>query len=188
MVAVDGIVFPLGPKFDISFRTLKHVWTESYKKLFSNSIRNNFGWSIVNDVKTLEDTVQGLCEGQRSEVQSSTGNFLVPYQRNENFTGRQKLLDALRMKLCEVTPRQWNHRVALYGLGGIGKTQIALEYVYAQQANYKHVFWISAVDEASFLSGFQAIAKWTHCLSDYHNSQLAQTAEGVLNWLNQRED
>jgi tetratricopeptide (TPR) repeat protein len=187
VVAVDGIVFPLKPNLNISFRTIKHVWSESYKKLFSSNIRNNFGWNFVHDVKTLKETVQGLREGHISvEVQSSTDNFLVPYQRNENFTGRQKLLEALWMKLCEVAPKQWNHRVALYGLGGIGKTQIALEYVYAQQANYKYIFWISAVDAASFLSGFQAIAKWTHCLSDYRKP--VQTAEGVLNWLNQRED
>jgi tetratricopeptide (TPR) repeat protein len=191
VVAVDGIVFPLGPKFDISFRTLKHVCSESYKKLYSSKLRNDFGWSMLNDVKALEDTVQGLRERQRSEsmeAQFSTSDFLVPYQRNENFTGRQKLMDALRIKLCEVAPKQWNHRVALYGLAGIGKTQIALEYVYAQQANYKQLFWINGFDEATFFSGFQEIAKWTSCVSEYRNLKPAQTAERVLHWLNQRED
>jgi len=84
--------------------------------------------------------------------------FMVPYQRNPNFTGRESLLATLRNMLCHEVPRQWNHRVALYGLGGAGKTQLALEYVHSQRDCYDRIYWISAVSEGTLISGFQEIA------------------------------
>jgi Cdc6-like AAA superfamily ATPase len=65
---------------------------------------------------------------------------MVPYQRNANFTGRADLLTKLSTKLCDIIPKSWNHRVALYGLGGVGKTQLALEYVYAHKGQYDRVY------------------------------------------------
>jgi flagellar biosynthesis GTPase FlhF len=59
--------------------------------------------------------------------------FMVPYQRNPHFRGRATILQMLRQKLGEIKQEQYNHRFALFGPGGIGKTQLALEYVYRYQ-------------------------------------------------------
>jgi MinD-like ATPase involved in chromosome partitioning or flagellar assembly/tetratricopeptide (TPR) repeat protein len=62
--------------------------------------------------------------------------------RNSTFTGRGSVLELLRDRLSAsvtvVVPQ------ALYGLGGVGKTQVALEYAYRFAANYDLVWWISA--------------------------------------------
>jgi MinD-like ATPase involved in chromosome partitioning or flagellar assembly len=63
--------------------------------------------------------------------------------RNAAFTGRNAVLEALRDQLAGsskavVLPQ------ALYGLGGVGKTQVALEYAHRYMANYDVVWWISA--------------------------------------------
>ena len=50
-------------------------------------------------------------------------------------------------------------RVALSGLGGIGKTQIALEYAYHHRADYEHVFWVGAEQPEELISGYVALAK-----------------------------
>jgi tetratricopeptide (TPR) repeat protein len=113
--------------------------------------------------------------------------FFVPYEKNENFTGREKLLETLHLKLSEIVPKQWNHRVALYGLGGVGKTQLALEYAYTQKDNYERIYWISAVNEATLFSGFQEIAKRTRCISDYSILKPLEVAERVLHWLNEQK-
>lgn len=113
--------------------------------------------------------------------------FIVPYQKNEHFTGRRNLLARLCEKLYETTPRQFNHRVALYGLGGIGKTQLALEYVYSHKSVHDRVYWLSGVDEASLLAGFQEIAKRTRCVSDIEDLSPSDVAKLVLSWLNQQE-
>ncbi|MFF6782606.1 FxSxx-COOH system tetratricopeptide repeat protein [Streptomyces sp. NPDC012510] len=65
-------------------------------------------------------------------------------QRNTTFTGRSVILDQLREQLRSgisvVLPRPQ----ALFGLGGVGKTQVALEYVHRFMADYDLVWWISA--------------------------------------------
>jgi tetratricopeptide (TPR) repeat protein len=63
--------------------------------------------------------------------------------RNASFTGRNRDLDALREQLrstsmAVVVP------VALHGLGGVGKTQVALEYAHRFKSDYDLVWWINA--------------------------------------------
>jgi len=63
--------------------------------------------------------------------------------RNARFTGRGSVLEDLRTQLLSgsqavVVPQ------ALYGLGGVGKTQVALEYAHRFKADYDLVWWISA--------------------------------------------
>jgi tetratricopeptide (TPR) repeat protein len=77
----------------------------------------------------------------------------VPYERNPVFTGRSDALDTLRKDLV-ATGRQ-----ALYGLGGIGKTQIAAEYAYRNRHEYEAVLWAFADSEQSVSTSFIQIAK-----------------------------
>ena len=64
-------------------------------------------------------------------------------QRNRHFTGRTELLEQLSQQLGQqdvaaVLPH------ALQGLGGVGKTQLAIEYAYRASDKYDVVWWISA--------------------------------------------
>ena len=65
--------------------------------------------------------------------------------RNPAFTGRSEILDTLRDQLRDsnatvVLPTP----TTLYGLGGVGKTQVALEYAHRFMADYDLVWWIEA--------------------------------------------
>jgi tetratricopeptide (TPR) repeat protein len=110
---------------------------------------------------------------------------MVPYERNECFVGRDYLLTLIFDELCNIESRQYNHRVALYGVGGVGKTQTALEYVYSKKTYYSSVFWINGRDQVTLLSGFQEIALKTNCTSAINESNPATIARKVLHWLEQ---
>lgn len=118
-----------------------------------------------------------------SEVGCERHDFLVPYQRNAYFTGREDLLSDLELKLFEELPGTWCHRVAIYGLGGVGKTQLALEYTYSRKERYNSIYWISAATQASLLSGFQEIARTTQCVRLESNLKPTEIAERVTTWL-----
>jgi NB-ARC domain len=110
--------------------------------------------------------------------------FMVPYSRNRYFTGRKAQLATLREKLCEEKALQYNHRVALFGLGGVGKTQLAVQYVYKHSNQYNAVFWVSAADESTLLAGFQEIANLlTGCSPNSQSDvQMVEIARSVLCW------
>lgn len=69
--------------------------------------------------------------------------------RNPHFTGRADLLLALREMLEAGSARTALLPHALHGLGGVGKTQLAVEYVYRYATSYDLVWWISAEDLSS---------------------------------------
>jgi tetratricopeptide (TPR) repeat protein len=117
----------------------------------------------------------------------SEDKFVVPYERNPLFTGRTVLLRTLREKLLDKLPKKYNHRIALYGMGGVGKTQCVLEYVHANRTLYDRVYWITAVDQTSLLSGFQAIARKALLPVARHSTNLTEIAEAVLLWLRQQQ-
>jgi TIR domain/Tetratricopeptide repeat len=62
--------------------------------------------------------------------------------RNPHFTGRAEMLRELhqRLQAGEATLVVQ----ALYGLGGVGKTQLAIEYAHRFAADYELVWWIDA--------------------------------------------
>ena len=63
--------------------------------------------------------------------------------RNADFTGRDTILDRLRDELAGDGTAVVLAR-AVHGLGGVGKTQVALEYAHRFQAGYRLVWWINA--------------------------------------------
>ena len=121
-----------------------------------------------------------------ADQQISTDDFIVPFEQNPRFTGRREFLEILKGKLFEQAPKKYNHRIALYGMGGIGKTQTALEYVYTNRDSYDRVYWITAVDQASLLSGYLKIATMAGLKTQLHPNPV-EIAKGVLSWLHQKD-
>ena len=87
------------------------------------------------------------------------------------------------MKLTIPQSETYKHRVALYGMGGVGKTQVATEYVFKYEAEYDSVFWISAATPADFQSGFQQIAKEVRCVNQGKEKDAEALRKAVLQWL-----
>jgi tetratricopeptide (TPR) repeat protein len=88
--------------------------------------------------------------------------FGVPYQRNRYFAGRQTVLRELHEQLTQATATAITQVQAISGLGGVGKTQTAVEYAYRHfydEPTYKTVFWVKADTEVNLATDFAGIAQ-----------------------------
>jgi cellulose biosynthesis protein BcsQ len=96
--------------------------------------------------------------------------------RNADFTGRGATLEMLRDKLAgggvAVVVAQ-----ALYGLGGVGKTQLALEYAHRFMADYDLVWWVPS-ERTEEISG--ALADLARKLGLQVGDNVAEAAEAAL--------
>ena len=71
----------------------------------------------------------------------------VPYNRNPHFLGRDDDLHELHVSLGSRDP---NKRVqAIHGLGGVGKTQIAVEFAYRFAKDFQIVWWLPSDEPAT---------------------------------------
>ncbi len=109
--------------------------------------------------------------------------WLVPYGRKPYFTGREEVLTTLHQQLHEGRTAAISQTQAISGLGGIGKTQTAVEYAYRYRDDYRHVFWIRADTELELTNSYVAIAQALNLpLKDAENHD--ETVQYVRLWLN----
>ena len=83
----------------------------------------------------------------------------VPHLRNPLFTGRDDLLSALEPAQESVGRAARVSYRALHGLGGIGKTQLAVEAAYRFSTEYDIVWWLRAEDGTALLTDYIALGK-----------------------------
>ncbi len=79
---------------------------------------------------------------KESTETSSSPLWNVPYYRNPYFVGDENLLSGMHDRL--VAQKERTSILTVSGIGGIGKTQLALEYAYKYRDDYRAVFWLRA--------------------------------------------
>ncbi|MFG3499383.1 FxSxx-COOH system tetratricopeptide repeat protein [Streptomyces sp. NPDC047928] len=78
--------------------------------------------------------------------------------RNPGFTGRSSVLERMRDQLGGGMAVVLPQPQTLYGLGGVGKTQVALEYVHRFMADYDLVWWMSAEQTDDVIASLAELA------------------------------
>jgi tetratricopeptide (TPR) repeat protein len=82
----------------------------------------------------------------------------VPFERNPRFTGRKPQLAEIEGKLFT---RDHTAKIAITGLGGVGKTQLVLELLYLMKDKHKHclIIWIPATNGESLHQAYRDVAR-----------------------------
>ena len=105
----------------------------------------------------------------------------LPRTQNALFHGREDLLARLESLLKPSDKSTSPNNVVLYGLGGVGKTQIALQYAWSNITYYDTVLWVSAESSLKLAESYGALAHQLGVPEDLRSSD--QLRERLKNWL-----
>ncbi len=99
------------------------------------------------------------------------------------FVGRDTALEALRAALASAPSKALSVRV-INGLGGIGKTRLAIEYAWAHAGDYSALLFVRADGEAALNAGLAALAATEILdLPEREAREDAAKTEAALRWL-----
>jgi hypothetical protein len=80
---------------------------------------------------------------------------VLSYDRNPNFTGRTKDLDRMHEFLDDAQHKKGpSVPLVIYGTGGIGKTQLVRQFVFAHTDKFSSIVWIDAGNAHNVRNGF----------------------------------
>ncbi|UKZ67791.1 uncharacterized protein TrAtP1_008949 [Trichoderma atroviride] len=134
-----------------------------YADCHKNKLWQDFAAATAASVlkAILEQYIQTDRSRGRLIEEPPKAHFLVPFGRNKNFVGRQAILSRLLEKIRPGGNKEDCQRTVIEGLGGVGKTQIALEAVYVLHNEHPgcSIFWVPAIDATSFENGYRNIGK-----------------------------
>ncbi|MEK7989912.1 MAG: NB-ARC domain-containing protein [Thiotrichaceae bacterium] len=108
----------------------------------------------------------------------------LPLHRNRFFTGRTDTLENLHNILKKENSVAL-YSVALNGIGGVGKTQTAIEYAYRYYDDYQAILWVLGDGEETVRNNF---AKLTNVLGLPKLEKQEDAIAAVRNWLNTHDD
>jgi hypothetical protein len=114
----------------------------------------------IDEVKYKEvlDVMEAL---KKSKIQDDEAIKChhIPFELNPRFWGREKALQAIKEALDPEESFGSLKAFALYGMGGVGKTQIALQYANRNRDQYDVILWVAADNTISMGQSFRDIAR-----------------------------
>ncbi|KAF2867143.1 hypothetical protein BDV95DRAFT_598272 [Massariosphaeria phaeospora] len=119
--------------------------------------------------------------------------YSVPINTVDTYTERPKLSAAVAKGLrVRHEKASVPYALAIHGLGGTGKTQLAMKYVEDHKDEYSPILWIDAKDKDSVLSSYERCARELQLEIDDRqppNTSLVNspTVQAVLRWLEDRK-
>ncbi len=123
-------------------------------------------WSNLDDA--LAEIAKGIHQVAKEIASRVVGNHqsakqprvplrMLPYRRNPFFTNREDILETMHRFFASQEKPQTQIQ-ALHGLGGIGKTLLATEYVCNHYDEYQAIFWINATSPEHLSSSILSLA------------------------------
>ncbi|KAK4452538.1 hypothetical protein QBC34DRAFT_455296, partial [Podospora aff. communis PSN243] len=127
------------------------------------------------------DALDGF--GTRDDPDAKLPCYLVPYGPNPRFFGRSSELDTLREYLDRTSTSTQLKAIGIHGLGGVGKSQLALQYANLSMDRYSLTAWIPSDSCIKVVQGVSELADKLGLLGSGAEDDL-RTIQRVRDWLN----
>lgn len=102
--------------------------------------------------------MQGEIQPVRAQDISPSGAFEVPFHFETKFVGRVDIMHKIDKYLRSGINRLHPHVFVLHGMGGMGKTQIALRYVRMNEESFECIIWIQCGSRERLKQSFRTVA------------------------------
>lgn len=134
-------------------------------------------------------------EGSKTLIPSrqegvSSGNHVLHHisiKRNLFFTGREDTLTSIHAALHSKQPTALTQTYIINGSGGVGKTQMVVEYLYRHYEDYQAILWIQATSCQSLIADLSEIAVLLGLIPGGDTLQSQQIIKAVRHWLEEQE-
>jgi tetratricopeptide (TPR) repeat protein len=112
-------------------------------------------------------------------------SWVVPYPRNEGFVGRESFVGELHKPLLERRAQSPSTVLCqvMHGLGGVGKTQLAVKYAHDFAAEDDRVAWIRAETPSTIALGFSDLADKFLLGQGQEPARLDEKSRALRDWL-----
>ena len=148
------------------------------------SFEANITNGIINGV-TKSDANKDATSVTNKMLVRIRKNYAIPPNnlpdRNPHFTGRDAILEDIHRQFHNGQAVSLRQSVA--GLGGVGKTQAALEYAYRYAEDYDDIWWVNA--ESGLQEAYRAFAKNKGLPASADNADWPAVLNAVKSWFDQ---
>lgn len=107
-------------------------------------------------------------------------------EHNAYFTGREEILGGLHAHLTAGKQVALIQTQAISGLGGIGKTQVAIEYAYRFRKHYHDILWAPADSREILVASYLTLARRLR-LREREEREQHKVVEAVKRWLREHK-
>ena len=152
-------------------------YRQRLSEIFGKSLQE---LGLVPEAAQEHDLLSDASDHSSSDLPPPISN--VPYRRNLLFTGREEILAHLSTALRRNKAEALMQAQAITGLGGIGKTQIAVEYAYRYGQDYQALLWVNASSRDALSSDFVTLAALLN-LPEQHEQDQDIVVRAVKRWL-----
>ena len=171
------------PKLNKDFDRASQKLEEAVQQIYEEASFTSF--TTAEEIESRERTNASLLAtlALSDEYTSFPRDVSLP-AANQHFFGRKSDLDAIATHLDKFQPRNGLQSFTIFGIGGVGKTSVAVAFAHSCRANstYDAVFWIRSETSIALQESFTEIARALELprASGDHSSNIIL----VKNWFN----
>ncbi len=128
----------------------------------------------TSEKKVTKEALIKIVHDCYNDIRVSKKYRNLPFPKNQFFVGRAEIFDEMDSQIS------LDRAVLLLGMGGVGKTQIALEYCHQSSASYGIIWWIRADSEQGIIEDLASLASRMGIAS---SGKIEEDARTALIWL-----
>lgn len=172
----------------------RHAWSafnSRFEKVISNlRIYSRKVDEIVDMVRLSKEThtaetVKAIQSLQKLMISDSgIPCHIIPFGINLKFYGRTTEMQELKKVLDPGTEHQTLRVISICGLGGVGKTQLALNYANLSRDLYDAIAWIQADTQTKLVQSLATFASKLRLPKEGGGEDDYQSIQKVKDWLN----